>query len=131
MKRLRRQMEVHVVLGGDGCAIENRGAEAPILHGSEGFFIDAVSHALNDFHSGYGTIALYGDFDDNVALVAEREIDTAEVWRRINYGKRRLDVVSLLHQRPHRAVLVAGRRIVVADIALGVGGRCFLRGNRR
>ena len=61
-------MEVYVVLGGDGCAVERRGLVVPAAKSGFDLFVDAVADRLHDL--GFDDVALGVDrhLNDDISL---------------------------------------------------------------
>ena len=69
-------MEVNVVLGGDGGAIEGGGLEVPLAESGHHFFVDAVANRLHQPGLSDVALSVDGDLDDDVPLQVTREFGT-------------------------------------------------------
>jgi len=112
-------MEVHVVPGGDGRAVERGRLIVPAAKGGLDLFVDAVADCLHNF--GFDDVALGvdGDFDDDVALQVPGKLGARH--RRIWVHDRIGDVDFMTGDRSvnHGAQRRSGVGIMIAGFRVG------------
>lgn len=110
-------MEVDVVLGGHGHAIERGRLEVPLPEGGHDFFIDPVADGCENPGFDHRALGVDGDFDDDISL---------ETGRKFGAHHRRIGK----HDRVGDMDLVAGDGAVNHGAERGSGAR-VLSGNFR
>ena len=120
-------MEVDVVLGGNGCAIEGGGLEVPLAESGHHFFVDAVANRLQK--SGLSDVALRvdGDFDDDVPLQVTRKFGTRHRRVRKDDGIGYVHLVALDGAVNHGAKRRSGASIAICSFRIRRNHQMFRR----
>lgn len=133
-------MEVDVVLGGYGYAVERGRLEAPLPEGGHDFFIDPVADGFEETGFDDRALGVDGDFDDDISFKTGRKFSAHH--RRIGKHDRvgHMDLMAVDGTVNHGAERGSGALALSGDFRIGgnremvVGGLlgCSMRpGTRR
>jgi len=116
-------MEVHVVPGGDGGAVERGGLVVPAAKSSLDLFVDAVADRLHNLGVDDAALGVNGDFDDDVTDQIAGELGAVDGRIGIHGGIGDVDFMACYWPVNHGAQRRSGASVVVTCFGVGDDSR--------
>lgn len=114
-------MEVHVVPGGDGRAVERGRLVVPLPEGGLDLFIDPVADRLHNFGFDDAALGVDRDFNNNITHQVTGKLSAVHGRIGIHNGVRNVDFMAGNRSVNHGAQRRSGVGVVVTGFRIGNG----------